>query len=332
MSIRHLSAAAAVTFFAGMALAVSPSYAAEPPATPAPTSTGSAKPSTPGNTTPPAPPADKPTTPSGPKPIFAVEQRARYPKDIDEAIKNGANAIQIQVDAHRKHGWYATTARRGGRRGESVEGMLKHVAKLRQEGKTINFVWLDLRRAVPCKTDVCKASILRDLARTHVQKHGVRVIYGFNDGYGQRSWHALTQGLNDKEAISVHHYTSDALGIYAKHGKHIKPQQRIIDYGVEEIGNCTTPNKTICYQLKQADAARKRGELGQMIGWTTPFNPMQSVDIEVTKANVNILLAALPLTLSSNRKAHADPMRDINNWVKANPKEARMATQDDKPW
>ncbi|WP_219106998.1 hypothetical protein [Austwickia sp. TVS 96-490-7B] len=284
-----------------------------------------------------AAPANALVPTKGPRPVFAIAHRVTSVEAVDEALNQGANAIHI--DAKGISGGMTAVegndVRTGGR---FVEIILKKIANARKQGKTINFVWLEFHEPHRCtKTpETCSGKTLRELARNTVEKENIRVVFGFGKGVGGADWKQITEGLNDKEAVSIYGPTDQVIDNFEKHGKHIKPGQRILNFGhssmKDRAGDCTTPNQQSCYQLKQAAAKRNENKIGNVFGWTTPINHEKKLNDLFTKADVDGVLAVMPSARRTEVPVNKPALSEINKWVKAHPQTHRMAGQEDRPW
>lgn len=139
------------------------------------------------------------------RPFYAIALRVLEESGIWDALKNGANAIEIDVTAW-SSGWWADHDGLPTSAGDTAEKMFQTIAAERRAGKNIVFVWLDLKNPDYESDPNTKTSIegLRRLARDILQPAGVKVLYGFyKSTIGKRAYKSIRSDLNEHEALNV---------------------------------------------------------------------------------------------------------------------------------
>ncbi|STD13522.1 Phospholipase D precursor [Dermatophilus congolensis] len=283
-----------------------------------------------------------PTSPGNPasqRPVYAIAHRVLTVKGVDDAVKLGANAIEIDLTA-RKSGWSANHDGLPTSAGDSAETMFKHIAAKKKAGSNISFIWLDIKNPDYCKSgeagSKCSIDHLRDLARNTFEKEGVRALYGFYKTAGASAWNTITHDLNDKEAVALSGPTETVLSDYNKSKKPVPVNKRVADYGFFDLrlgfGSCTGTAKKTCDQLRLSSEARDKGKLGKVFGWTVTGKQKDIVSDLLGKAHVDGLIAGFKATHFYEHPDSKASLKNIQDWVAAHPQTHRMATANDKPW
>ena len=113
------------------------------------------------------------------RPIYAIAHRVIRTSAVTAALDHGANAIEIDL-APEKNGWYADHDGKGTTAGGTAREVLEFMAKQRDNGKPLTFVWLDVKDPDTCKKDEpCSIEALRDIVHDTLGKSGVRALWGF---------------------------------------------------------------------------------------------------------------------------------------------------------
>lgn len=285
-----------------------------------------------------------------PRPTYAVAHRVLTADGVDTALKHGANAVEIDATAWKK-GWWADHDGTPTSAGDTMEAMLQRIAQRRGEGRTVNFVWLDIKNPDHCRSDDakwrhCSVAALRDLARRTVEKQGVRVLYGFYGTEGGTGWKDVTAGLRPLEGVDVSGNAEDVAKAFAAHGSRIPANQRVMDKGLFSIA--LTPRKIVA-ELRAGAEARSRKELASTAGWTVGTGDEKNVakllaPYTAGGTDADSLIYGLRAACypdgtskwrggcgtddSSVRKALAS----ITDHVAGHPAERRMATNSDVPF
>ncbi|KAI4246293.1 MAG: hypothetical protein L6R40_001961 [Gallowayella cf. fulva] len=270
------------------------------------------------------------------RPFYLIAHRVLTSKGIDDALKNGANAVEIDMNAY-EQGWWADHDRAANSWGDSAKDIFNKIASERRNGKIITFVWLDIKNPDWCdpndpKWQHCSVGGLRDLARQILQPAGVRVLYGYIFNANSKTYPFIRDGLNSNEAINLDGNPKKALGLFEAGGPKDR-SRRVSSYGDSdfsfEFGNCQENEYYTCTELRQAVAS---GKFGKAFGWTSTVGKGDYVRKELDVAGVDGIIYGFA---SADYKDTADTRataKDIVDWVKSHPDRRFIATNDSPPW
>ncbi|KAL8765860.1 MAG: hypothetical protein Q9203_006271 [Teloschistes exilis] len=202
------------------------------------------------------------------RPFYVIAHRVLTSGEIDDALRDGANAVEIDMTAY-KEGWWADHDHAANSWGDSALDIFHHIAQERQNGKSITFFWLDIKSPDWCDPDDpkwqhCSVGGLRDLARQILQPVGVRVLYGYILGANSKTYTFIRDGLNSNEAIKL-----DAVGT-GKFGKVFGWTATVGqgDYVAKELDIAGVDG--IIYGFKASnydDTTDTRAAVNDIIGW-----------------------------------------------------------------
>ncbi|MGX1759315.1 phospholipase [Streptomyces lydicus] len=294
-----------------------------------------------------SPPKAAPST-TEQHPTWAIAHRVLTTGGVTTALKNGANALEMDATAWRK-GWWADHDGTPTSSGDTMSDMFDQVAKEHDHGRHASFVWLDMKNPDWCDSNdpkwrQCSVAGLRDMARQKLESRGIRVLYGFYGKEGGSGWKNALADLNSKEAVS---YSGDYAQVrdgFAKYGPNVPGNQRVMDKG--EF-NMALKFGSIREQLAAARKARDAGELAQTVGWTVGKGDGERaatlLDSSDGSAAVDSLIygnraSCYPDGVSGPKGCGTDDsevresLSYITDYVKAHPDTRRMATPQDIPF
>ncbi|MFD7666906.1 phospholipase [Streptomyces sp. NPDC059788] len=296
-------------------------------------------------------PADAATGPrqDAQRPTYAIAHRVLTADGVDAALRDGANAVEIDATAWKK-GWWADHDGTPTSAGDPMQAMLERIAQRRAEGRTVSFVWLDVKNPDYCRGDDakwrhCSMAALRDLARRTVEKQGVRVLYGFYGTEGGPGWKDVVSGLRPLEGIALSGSSGDVAKTFATHGPTVPKKQRVMDKGLFSI---SLNSRNIVSELRAGSRERDRGELGLTSGWTVGKGDGKHVDKLLAPyaaggADADSLIYGLRAACypdgtskwrggcGSGTSAKA-ALSTVTGYVARHPDERRMATNSDVPF
>ena len=227
----------------------------------------------------------------GPRPFYMIGHRVLVKQGVYDAIKNGANAVEIDMTADRDGGWWADHDNFLRSRGDAARTMFEAIASERRAGKHIVLVWLDLKNPDYCfpydkNLRHCSILALRDLAREILEPLDIRVLYGFDSKtVNSKAWQIIRNNMTSNEALNVNGMTPDVIKVFENGAPPVQLSQRVMSYGYFhlrwEFGNCDEKNYYTCTELRQAGGSR---QFGKSFGWTSSKGQADLVDKLLSRA------------------------------------------------
>ncbi|KHN93744.1 phospholipase D [Metarhizium album ARSEF 1941] len=272
------------------------------------------------------------------RPVYAIAHRVLTRRQISQALRQGANALEVDVTAW-KDGWFGDHDGVWERVGDPVEVLFRAVAGHRQTGRDVAFVWLDIKDPDWCdpQDDAwqnCSVAALQEHARQILEPAGVRVLYGFAGdtaegvGYGFISRH-----VDGNEAVNLDG-DGRQLRERFRNSSITDVSRRVLSYGSSSVtwkfGNCYEDEHYTCTVLRQAVES---GEFGRVFAWTLHAGAKRSaVDFLFGSAGIDGVI------YGSEDDAFRDDLdtravyQDIRDWVEANRHGRYWASANDSPW
>ncbi|HEY5804021.1 MAG TPA: hypothetical protein VIT90_10055 [Lysobacter sp.] len=275
---------------------------------------------------------------SGQRPVWAIAHRVLTTGGVSDAIRHGSNAIEIDLTAW-KDGWWADHDGIPTSKGDTAAAMFEQIARERRAGKTISFVWLDIKNPDYCRSSRakwrhCSVAALRDLARRTLQPVGVKVLYGF---YGRKvvggtGWNDVVPHFIDGEAVALNGEYRQVREQFDRH--YVPSNRRVMDYGYFNIpfqfGNCREPGYFTCTEIRQGAEATRAGEFARTFSWTTTARSTGQAQLLLDNG-ADGLIHGFKATYYYDHEDTRKAARDILDHVRATP-HLRMATMDDRPF
>lgn len=285
------------------------------------------------------------------RPVYAIAHRVLTKDGVTAALKDGANAIEIDVCAY-KEGWWADhdcgnyppfgvqnwlPFKSAKSYGDSMSDMFVKIAHERTANhRPVNFVWLDIKTSKFCSEDPCSLDALRKLARDKLEPAGVRVLFGFTGGQvGDEGWEQIAADVNDKEAVSICGTYKDVLTKFEVHGKEIPLTRRVMDKGLFSLRIPLVSNFDGISEELRKGAVNRDGpdpQLKRVLAWTTNTSNTHEVDKLLGTAGVDGIIYGFRATHYYEHKDTSKAAQIILDWVAEHGETHRMATVDDKPW
>ncbi|WEW54876.1 PI-PLC domain-containing protein [Emydomyces testavorans] len=270
---------------------------------------------------------------AGARPFYAIAHRVLMDYGVRDALKHGANAIEIDMTA-RKDGWYADHDGTPTSAGDTAEKIFKTIAEQRQAGKNILFVWLDLKNPNYNGDANSKTSIegLRTLARMILEPASVKVLYGF---YGRvdnsRAYKIIRDNLNENEAIAVDGDADQVQEMFQTGGPS-DTKKRVMSNGLFnpalKFGDCES-GSGICVELRKAAASKA---FGKVFGWTVAENNSDQATAMMSKADVDGIIYGFVATHYYDHANTRASLRIITDWLDENKDKRYLAKIGDQPW
>ncbi|KIM32613.1 hypothetical protein M408DRAFT_19998 [Serendipita vermifera MAFF 305830] len=263
-----------------------------------------------------------------------IAHRVLTVEGVKIALAHGANALEIDMTAWKK-GWWADHDGTLTSAGDTARAMFEAIAHERSGGKTVTFVWLDIKNPDWCdpadsKWKHCSITGLRDLARDILEPAGVRVLYGFYKV--GRAYKLIRDDLNSMEVINMDGKSEDVQQEFVNNGPTDK-SRRVMSYGYFNLpfqfGNCREEIYYTCTELRQAVES---DAFGKVFGWTSSDGHAWYVDKLLGEAGIDGLIYGLKVThYHEDEDAHA-AAQDILKWLDNHRDRRYLAAQNDSPW
>ncbi|KAJ7735724.1 putative phospholipase D precursor [Mycena metata] len=276
------------------------------------------------------------TANSFPKPFYMIAHRVLTRQGVQDALINGANAIEIDMRAE-KDGWYADHDGTIGSQGDTALDMFKTIADARKGGQTVTFVWLDIKNPDECdpkdaKSRHCSIDALRDLARQWLEPQGVRVLYGFSEETQKgNAYLSIRDNLSDREAINLDGQAADVARAFEDGPAN--QDKRVMSYGwfyfPKGFGDCHEKSYQTCTELRMG---AQSGNFGKVFGWTVSSGQAEYVNKVLDETDIDGLIYGRMWWDYVDNEDTRSTAADIVNWVKAHPDRRIMATNDQAPW
>lgn len=268
-----------------------------------------------------------------PKPLYAIAHRVLTSKGVKDALEMGANAIEIDMQPWKRSGWWADHDGLAASAGDKAKDIFATIASERKKGKSVGFVWLDIKGPDHCSPDHprCSFAVLRNLAREILEPEGIHVLYGFYGANGD-AYKSIQGDLNDLEAVNVNGEASEVKDAFAKYGP-TDVNKRTMAYGYYNLafqfGNCQEKSYNTCTELRQGAESKK--DIGKVYGWTNAVGQSDYVN-KLLDVGVDGLIFGFKATHFYDHASTRSAFADIKNWVDAHPQFRYLATVNDKPW
>lgn len=269
-----------------------------------------------------------------PKPFYVIAHRVLTTEGIKIALKDGANALEIDMYAWAM-GWWADHDGTPLSSGDTAREMFETIAQEREAGQTVTFVWLDIKNPDWCDPTNsnwrhCSIDALRDLAREILIPAGVRVLYGF-DKVGN-AYKSIRDNLNDMEALNMNGAAKEVQREFTTNGPADK-SKRVMSYGYYdlpfEFGDCKEKKYYTCTELRQAVES---DAFGKVFGWTSSNSQSWYVDKLLGEARVDGIIYGRKAKSYKEDKDAVEAAQDILRWLEHHKDRRYRAGQDDSPW
>ncbi|MFY0570002.1 hypothetical protein ACN28E_40105 [Archangium lansingense] len=269
------------------------------------------------------------------RPVWAIAHRVLVATSITDAVRHGANAVEIDLTAWSK-GWWADHDGLPTSAGDTAERMFDEIAKHK---RSIRFVWLDIKNPDECpetpdkKSDVCTFSTLRNMARQKLGSQGIQVLYGFYKTEESSAFKLAGSDLKDYEAVALDGTYEDVKAAFAKYGSNIPPSKRVMSYGYFNLGeNPVDPTfNRVRPELKKGIEAKKRGEFAQVFAWTLAAKQEDYVQ-KLLDDGIDGYIYGFKATHYYDHSDTSKSIQNIKDALNKNPGSYRLAGESDSPW
>ncbi|KAB8209776.1 hypothetical protein BDV34DRAFT_221278 [Aspergillus parasiticus] len=221
--------------------------------------------------------------------------------------------------------------------GDKAEDMFRAIQDQRRNSKTINFVWLHLKKPDEYKAGQNAIEGLRDLARKYLQLWGVRVLYGFYRSHVDgRAFGVIRDNHNYLEAVSINDKAANVHKSFQQYGAKIQNTKRVADCGYFNLGfqfgNCSEQDYYTCTELRHAGRMRDEGNFGKVFGWTLAVDQADFANALLGTARVDGLIYGFKVTSYRDHEDTRAAFKDIQTWVQKHSVTHYLAGQDVSPW
>ncbi|KAH6612866.1 phospholipase D [Chaetomium sp. MPI-SDFR-AT-0129] len=269
------------------------------------------------------------------QPFYMIAHRVLTVQGVNDALSHGANALEIDMTAW-SDGWYADHDGGPASWGDTAEAMFTRIRQQHDAGKTILFVWLDIKKDPdhwdPQSAESRHSSIdgLRDLARKHLASVGIRILYGFYDATS-KAYVRIRDNLINEEAINLNGRVEDVAPAFAK-GPEAR-SKKVMSYGYYNLpfqfGNGHENRYYTCTELRMA---AQSNEYGKVFGWTSAAGQGYYVDKLLGEAGIDGLIYGFKMTYYYDHENTRAAAGDIISWVRNHPEKRFIAGKGDFPW
>ena len=284
---------------------------------------------------------------TAPRPFYVIAHRVLTSQGVRDAIAHGANAMEMDMTAWKKTGWFADHDGTLISAGDSAHEIFLAIAAERQAGKTMTVVWLDIKNPDYCDPDDlkwrhCSIDGLRDLTRGILEPWGVRVLYGFYNPES-KAFGRIRNDLNANEAINLNGGVEEVEAGFDAVGPHqqLEVSKRVMSYGSFNLpfkfGDCQEDGYYNCAELQKAVVASERPRdcgrsFGKVFGWTSSAGQSSYVDKLLGDAGVDGLIYGFRATHYYDHEDTRSAARNILEWIEGHSDRRYIAKQEDKPW
>lgn len=286
------------------------------------------------------------------KPIWTVAHKILRVAGLDGALKDEANAIEVDLTAWRKgegadeSKWWMDHDGDGENYGDPADVLLKAVGE--KGGDQLAFVVFDIKNPDYCAVDEegCGMETLVNMGRDFVMSSGIGVVYGFTkpDDAGKDAWTYVVENLDDDAAVRITGKADPVLTAYADHGSDIPVEKKIMDYGNPylhgdeggpKFGECDSggDSEDVCPNLVRAVEERDNGNLGAVMLWTVGSSDGDGdKTTQVLDAGVNGIVYGYAFEEYEDSDRNVEARGHAVDWVSGHEADAKIATQDQRPW
>ncbi|PHH66631.1 hypothetical protein CDD81_6468 [Ophiocordyceps australis] len=263
------------------------------------------------------------------RPIYLIAGSVLESKNIAVALDHGANAIEIDATAWERS-WWADQAGNIFSRGDSMEDLLKTIAKLVQQGRYIGFVWLQIRNPDYCNLvthRTCAVNGLRDIVHRHLSRLRVPVLYGFPRNYNNElvgGGSDTADNLLPHEALAIQGLSSVVQHSFDDMGLS-NERLRVITDGYFDWATGFWPWRDDIAQSVKSQAFQR------VFAWTYAGGRTDNLD-SMMDTGIDGIVYGFKHTAYYAHTNVRNAAQEIKQWINSHPHRARLATKGDVPW
>lgn len=288
------------------------------------------------------------------RPIWTVAHKILTVDQLDAALDDQANAIEVDLRVWRKGDdgedadkWWMSHDKDINKRGDQADVLLKAIGE--KGGDQLSFVVLDIKTPDECEVDQegCGIGTVVNMARDFVLSHGIGVVYGFispkdadKDGFRY-----ITENLGEDDvAVRITGAANPVLEAFDQFGGNIPTSRRIMDYGNPNLhgdkggpkfGKCESADDSedVCPNLVHAVEEEDNGNLASVMLWTVGSSDDDGDKTrQALDARINGVVYGFADATYDGSERNEKARNHIVNWVDDHSDIARIAAQDERPW
>lgn len=237
-----------------------------------------------------------------------------------------------------KEGWWAQHP--GEPHYDAIGSLFDHIAKRRDEGKNIRWVWLDIKNPDDFGDGYGSIQGLMTLVRDKLSNHGVAALYGFAVGSGNAIEYVKGH-LREDEGINYDGSSDDNSANKTpkdtiKSLQEVKASHRIASYGWDllshSFGDCVEDDFYTCTELRKA---KESGKWGAVFGWTATSEEGDAYLVSrlFHNAKVDGMIYGFPGTKYSDVPETREAAKLITDYIDGHREDVRLVGPGDPlPW
>ena len=268
------------------------------------------------------------------RPIWMIAHKCLTKQGVDDAITNGANAVEMDLTAY-KEGWWAQHT--GEPWFDPIRDLFDHIAAKKDGGANIQWVWLDIKTPDAFSDGFGSIQGLQKLVREHLLPHGVTALYGFAVGSGNaldyiKKTLSSAEGIN-YDGSSDNHSENKTPKDTIKALQDVKVAHRVGSYGWDELknsfGDCYEKDFYTCTELRQAKTS---DNWATVLGWTatTEAGDTDFVNKLFNDAKVDGMIYGYSSEKYHDSADSRAAAKEIQDWIDAHKADVKLA--DSLPW
>ena len=270
------------------------------------------------------------------RPVSVIAHKVLNEPGLDAALDHGANALEMDMTAW-KEGWWCDHDGTETSWHDKADDMFGNIAKRRKDGKTILWVWLDIKTPDWCEVDdpdweVCSLKGLMRIAREKLSPVGVRVLYGFSTNQGKAIQY-VKENLATDEAINWDGSPGTGVEVTSNEFTELSQQHKVGSFGDDHLdtnfGGCTEGKGSLksCAELKYGVQSNF---WGAVFGWTITSGQSDYVKKMFGDAKVSGSIYGSAGDIYGDNDVTKAAAKAVLDYIRGD-SSVKVATKDDPP-